>query len=251
MLNAINSNFLRSYQAAGQLGNQTATFNKNDAESNPFAAANTSVEISEEGLALSKVQGSDTDNNVKSDEQQLSPKAQSYLENLRKKYGNYDFIISNDMDASKTVGSTKEYSVMFTAEEIEKMAADEDYAQKAMGQVNSAVDMLKDLSEKDLGEGVKFSQLGVSIDDDGNMKVWAQLEKLSAEQQKRLEEAKEKAAERQQAAEEKAKAEAEPPEDGMPIVFKSADVEASNAEELLTKIFGIKWDEIPEEEVLI
>ncbi|MBQ6006427.1 MAG: hypothetical protein IJL14_09295, partial [Selenomonadaceae bacterium] len=177
--------------------------------------------------------------------------AQSYLENLRKKYGNYDFIISNDMDASKTVGSTKEYSVMFTAEEIEKMAADEDYAQKAMGQVNSAVDMLKDLSEKDLGEGVKFSQLGVSIDDDGNMKVWAQLEKLSAEQQKRLEEAKEKAAERQQAAEEKAKAEAEPPEDGMPIVFKSADVEASNAEELLTKIFGIKWDEIPEEEVLI
>ena len=60
MLNAISANFLRSYQTASQLSNQAtmATANKDVAQSNPLATANTTVEISEEGLALSKVQGS-------------------------------------------------------------------------------------------------------------------------------------------------------------------------------------------------
>ena len=244
MLNAISANFLRSYQTASQLSNQAtmATANKDVAQSNPLATANTTVEISEEGLALSQ--------NV-DDEQKLSAKAQSYLEKLRDKYGDYNFVVSNDMDTTKTLGSDKEYSVMFTTEELEKMAEDDEYAEKVMGQVGNAVDMLKNISEQDLGEGVKFSQLGVSFDSEGNMTLFAQLEKLSDEQQKRFEEAKEKASERQQATEEKAKAEAESEEDVMPVVFKSADVEAANEEELLAKIFGINWDEIPEEEVLI
>ena len=244
MLNAINASFLKSYQSVVQLGNQSMTQSKVDAEQNFITnfTSDTTVEISDEGLnALASSKSND--------EAQLSDKAKSFLENLRKKYGDYDFIVSNDMDTSKTVGSTKEYSVMFTAEEIEKMAADEDYAAKMMGQVGNAVDMLKNLSAKDLGEGVKFSQLGVSFDSDGNMTLYAQLEKLSVEQQERLEAAKEKRAEEQKANEE-AKTE-KSPEDGMPVIFKSANVEASNEEELLTKIFGINWDDIPEEEALI
>ncbi len=244
MLNTISASFLKSYQSVVQFGNQSTTSTKPAAEQNPVAnfMGDTTVEISDEGLnALA--------NSKTNDEAQLSDKAKSFLENLRKKYGDYDFIISNDMDTSKTVGSTKEYSVMFTAEEIEKMAADEDYAEKMMGQVGNAVDMLKNLSEKDLGEGVQFSQLSVSFDSEGNMTLFAQLEKLSTEQQERLEAAKEKRAEEQKANEE-AQTE-KSPEDGMPVVFKSADVEASNEEELLAKIFGINWDEIPEEEALI
>jgi len=240
MLNAINANLLRTYQSAGQLGNQATNLNQPTTESNPFAPANANVEISEEGLALSKVQPID-------DEQKLSAKAQDYLAKLREKYGDYNFVVSNDMDTSKTLGSDKEYSVMFSTEELEKMAADEEYAGEVMGQVGKAVDMLKNISEKDLGEGVQFSQLGVSFDSEGNMKIFAQLEKLTEEQQKRLEEAREKRAEEQK----EAKTDKEPVDDGMPVVFKSADVEAANEEELLTKIFGIKWDEIPEEEALI
>ena len=233
MLNAISTNYLKSYQSVGQFNNQATT--KPAAEKNPveqFTGDAATVEISDEGLNALV-----TSNAVKSDEDQLSDKAKSFLENLRKKYGDYDFIISNDMDTSKTIGSTKEYSVMFTAEEIEKMADDEEYAAKMMGQVGNAVDMLKNLSEKDLGEGVKFSQLGVSFDSDGNMKLFAQLEKLTEEQQKRFEEAKEKRAEEKEKAEE----DKEPVDDGMPISFKCADVEASSEEELLNKVFGIKW----------
>ena len=244
MLNTISASFLKSYQSVVQFGNQSTTSTKPAAEQNPVAnfMADTTVELSDEGLnALA--------NSNTNDEAQLSDKAKSFLENLRKKYGDYDFIVSNDMDTSKTVGSTKEYSVMFTAEEIEQMANDEDYAAKMMGQVGNAVDILKNLSEKDLGEGVQFSQLGVSFDSEGNMTLFAQLEKLSTEQQERLEAAKEKRAEEQKATEEKI--DKASPEDGMPVVFKSADVEASNEEELLAKIFGINWDEIPEEEALI
>ncbi len=244
MLNTISASFLKSYQSVVQFGNQSTTSTKPAAEQNPVAnfMADTTVELSDEGLnALA--------NSNTNDEAQLSDKAKSFLENLRKKYGDYDFIVSNDMDTSKTVGSTKEYSVMFTAEEIEQMANDEDYAAKMMGQVGNAVDILKNLSEKDLGEGVQFSQLGASFDSEGNMTLFAQLEKLSTEQQERLEAAKEKRAEEQKATEEKI--DKASPKDGMPVVFKSADVEASNEEELLAKIFGINWDEIPEEEALI
>ena len=140
---------------------------------------------------------------------------------------------------------------MFTTEELEKMAEDDEYAEKVMGQVGKAVDALKNISEKDLGEGVQFAQLSVSLDSEGNMKFFAQLEKLSEQQQRRFEEAKEKRAEENAKAEEQAKAEEKSKDDGMPVVFKSADIEADSEEELLDKIFGIKWDEIPEEEVLI
>ena len=125
MLNTISASFLKSYQSVVQFGNQSTTSTKTTEAQNPVAnfMGDTTVEISDEGLnALA--------NSETNDEAKLSDKAKSFLENLRKKYGDYDFIVSNDMDTSKTVGSTKEYSVMFTAEELEKMAADEDYAAK-------------------------------------------------------------------------------------------------------------------------
>ena len=233
MTNAISTNYFQQYQTTS-LGKQTATSTAAELNAqNPLAefGADTKVEISDAGR--NALQAS------KGDESQLSAKAQSYLENLRKKYGDYDFVVSNNLDAAQTAGSGKEYSVIFTTEELEKMAEDEDYAQKVMGQVGDAVDMMKGLWEKDLGEGVQFSQLSVTFDSEGNMNLFAQLEKLSAEQKERLEAAAEKRAEEQ----------AE--DDGMPVVFKSADVEASTAEELLNKIFGIDWSKIPDEEAYI
>lgn len=244
MTNAINSSYLMQYQNAGKLGKYAANQNKAVEDANSMAGylADTSVEISDAGIkALVKAQ------TEQSDEQKLSDKAQSYLATLREKYGDYDFVISNDLDTSKTVNSDKPYSVILTAEEIEHMAEDDEYAEKVMGQVGDAVDILKNLSEKDLGEGVQFSQLSVTFDSDGNMKLFAQLEKLSADQKERLEEAREKRAEEKKEAAEKAKADKEPEDDGMPITFKSADVEAEDEEELLAKIFEIDWTKIPAE----
>ena len=247
MLNTIGLNNLLQYQnqKAGALSN--AAQNKTDA--NPVAkySADTVVDISQEGINALE----ESKNAAQTDEQKLSAKAQSYLETLRKKYGDYDFFVSDNMDAAQTAGSSKEFSVIFSTEELEQMAEDDEYAEKVMGNVGKAVDMLKNISEKDLGEGVQFSQLSVSIDDEGNMKLFAQLEKLSEDQAKRLEEAKEKRAEDKKVAEDKSKADNEKHDDGMPVVFKSADVEADSEEELLNKIFGIDWSKIPDEEAYI
>lgn len=241
MLNMISTNYFTQYQNAAQLGKHTTVPNIN-AEKNSSTLSAT-VEISDAGLDALK----NADANVPA-ENKLSDKAKSFLESLRQKYGDYDFMVSDNPDAAQTVGSTKEYSVIFTPEELEKMADDDDYAQKVMGQVGTAVDMLKDLSEKDLGEGVQFSQLSVSIDDEGNMKLFAQLEKLSAEQKERLNAARERRAEESKAEETEDKTD-EP--ELTKILFKGADVEADSAEELLTKIFGIDWNEIAEEEAYI
>ena len=249
MTNSINTNYVAQFGNAdlfGKTANKTAEKNSNA----QFGNAAT-VEISDAGLnALTKLQSTDTDNQT--GETKLSAKAQSYLENLRKKYGDYDFIISDNMDTAQTVGSTKQYSVILTPEELERMAEDDDYAQKVMGNVGKAVDILKDISEKDLGDGVQFSQLSVSFDSEGNMKLFAELEKLSDEQKERLELAKQKRAEQQKATEEKTQS---PDENDQPeltsILFKSANVEADSEEELLYKIFGIDWANIPEEEAYI
>ena len=246
MLNTIGTNYLSPYQKAGFFGmNNSANQSKSNLET---FAEKTIVDISEEGLdALNQSQ-----NAAKTDEQKLSAKAQSYLENLRKQYGDYDFFVSDDLDAAQTAGSSKEFSVIFTTEELEKMAEDDEYAGKVMGNVGKAVDLLKNLSEKDLGEGVQFSQLSVSFDDEGNMKLFAQLEKLSEDQAKRLEEAKEKRAEENKAAEEKSQAtDKDEQADFTKIIFKAADIEADSEEELLTKIFGIDWSKIPDEEAYI
>ena len=245
MLNAINTNYLSQYQKTGNLGLNSANQNKlaNVANFNE----KTIVDISEDGLnALEQSQ-----NTAQTDETKLSAKAQSYLENLRKKYGDYDFFVSDNLDAAQTTGSSKEYSVIFTTEELEKMAEDDEYAEKTMGNVGKAVDVLKNISEKDLGEGVQFSQLSVSIDDEGNMKLFAQLEKLSEEQAARLEEAKQKRAEEKKEAAENNQPPEKEQSDFTQILFKAADIEADSEEELLAKIFGIDWSKIPEEEAYI
>lgn len=244
MANMINTNYFAQYQSTALFGKQNSAANTQvAADKNLLESYGATVELSDEGINALK-----TDEANVSAESKLSDKAKNFLANLREKYGDYDFMISDSPNAADTFGNTKAYSVIFTPEELEKMADDDDYAQKVMGQVGNAVDMLKDLSEKDLGEGVQFSQLSVSIDDEGNMKLFAQLEKLSAEQQERLDAAKERRAEEQknQEAEE---SDAEP--ELTKILFKGADIEADSAEELLSKIFGIDWDEIAEEEAYI
>ncbi|MBR3748125.1 MAG: hypothetical protein IKN27_14320 [Selenomonadaceae bacterium] len=259
MANTINPTYLSQYKNLSAVDKRSTSKNSStatDAAKN-FAGADSSVEISSAGLdALAKLKSDTVDEQSGGgigDESKLSDKAKGFLENLRKKYGDYDFVISNDLDAAQTVGGTKEYSVMLTVDEIEKMADDEEYAEKVMGQVKDATNTLKDLSEKDLGEGVQFSQLSISFDDQGNQKLFASIEKMSADQKERLEVAREKRAEEKKNAEAQAQDKSldEPDEELFSIMFKSADVEADNAEDLLSKILSIKWDEIDEEEAFI
>ena len=255
MANSISNNFMLRYKSAEQLGKSLGKAGKEKAAEakDPLAqfGGSASVELSQEGIALSVQQKNakgDSGSGVKPGEENLSPKAQDYLAKLREKYGDYDFIISDDVEnpLDLTGDGTKRYYVVLSSDEIERMAEDEEYADKIMGQVDKAIGVAEKVSESgQLGEGVSFSKIAVSFDEDGNMKLFAELERASQEQQERLEEAKEKKAEEAKEAEKKEK-EAEE-EESQPLTLQHFRLEASSEEELLEKILGIDWSKVAAE----
>ena len=67
-------------------------------------------------------------------EQKLSEQAKDYLAGLRKQYGDIDFIVAGDGDDEKKLvsQSRKEYTVVMTDAEVERMASDEDFAKEQL-----------------------------------------------------------------------------------------------------------------------
>ena len=258
MANTIGMNYSTLFKSVGTADRRTSSSGKNSSAEKDVVAqygGNYSVELSDSGLnALAQLTKNSVDDsdakNVLVDEKKLSAKAQNLLDKLRDKYGDYDFIIADNVDdpQSLTGQSTKGYSVILSSEEIEKMAEDEDYADKMMGYVDKAVGVIDHLFEESLEEGVQFGSITASIDDEGNMKLFASLEKMTEEQQERFEKLKEKRAEEKEKAESKTDEETDSEKEVETVSAKTAKVEADSAEELLKKIFEIDWDNIEEEE---
>ncbi len=260
MANTIGTNYSMFQKMTGQVGGKRAAGpGKKEAaeERKPFGGFgdDVSVELSGAGLALAAQQKQDVENEAEDDgkmhlaEDKLSDKAKDFLAKLREQYGDYDFFavdrIGDPTDAS--IQGTKAYSVILTTDEIEKMANDEAYAAEVMEKVGSAVDMTKRIEEKgELGEDVRFKHIAITFDNDGNMKLFAELEKMSEKQQERMEAAKEKRAEEKEEADRKKEKEAVGEEKERPMGIKSFKVEASTEEELLEKILGIDWDKVEE-----
>lgn len=173
----------------------------------------------------------------------LSKDAQAVLEKLKSKYGNMDFFVADpdSEDEAKEIMSrgTKEYSVMISSDELEKMAADEDYYNKNINTIDDAVKKSKEINKKfgaesDYGKenGVGISQIGIKVNADGTTSYFVELEKLSDKQKERIENAKEKRAEEKK--EQAAKAQ------------KKTYVQANSLEELEKKIKEIDWDSVKE-----
>lgn len=255
MANTIGLNYANLFQSYGLADKRPASAGKSSVDFKNSAVQsdkNFSVELSDSGLnALANLQTDSVDDATskglfQADEKKLSAKAQAYLDKLREKYDNYDFVIADDVDDPQSFSkqSDKGYSVILSTEEIEKMAEDDEFADKIMGQVDKAAGTLDELSEKSLGEGMEFSSLAAEVDEEGNMKLFASIEKMSEDQRARLEELKEKRAEENKESDSKEDTEKTEPET---FSFKSANVEANSASELMEKIFGINWDDIAEE----
>lgn len=197
----------------------------------------------------------DTTNISAKNEEKLSDKAQELLKKLREKYGEYDFFVGNTEDEHKKLANSgsKEFSVVITADELEKMAADDDYAAKKENEINASVDMCKRICEKygyvEAGEENEDSvgiinKISISIGDDGNMKIFAELEKLSDKQKERIEKAKENKAEEK--AEEKKADKLDHYKKESPNTIKRTTIEASSEEELMEKLGSIDWKKIAE-----
>lgn len=162
-----------------------------------------------------------------STELKLSEKAQKLLQKLRKAYGNMDFMVLAPGGDAKALlaGSTKEISVIFSAEELEKMASDEKYEKEYMNRVQGALRMSDDINKKfgyesafgKNGGNGEITKIGISFNSDGTTSIFAELEKLSANQKERIEKAREE---------------------------KRITVQANSMEDLMEKIRKVDWNTI-------
>lgn len=187
-------------------------------------------------------------------EEKLSSKAQEYLKSLREKYGDYDLLVGNSTDDLKTLSKSgsKEFSVIFSNAEIEKMATDEKYAAEKMQGVEGAVKMCQRICGENgyvsafdamKAGGGTVNKIGIVTDDNGNMKFFAELEKSSDKQKERIEKNREKKAEERKEAEKKASKKS-PYEKEEKDTVKRTTVEAGSMEELIEKIKNIDWNNV-------
>ncbi len=189
-------------------------------------------------------------------EWKLSKNAQKLLEKLRRNYGNMDFLaLTPGADAKALLaGSKKEISVIFSAEELEKMASDEKYEKEYMDRVQGALRMSDEINKKfgfesafgKNGSNSEITKIGISFNSDGTTSFFAELEKSSASQRERMEKAQEER--RTQRKEDAKKAEREKQrqrlEGKADHDMKRTTVQADSVEELLEKIRAVDWDTI-------
>lgn len=145
---------------------------------------NSVIKKSHKRETIQDVQGKQKEPVKKADnnESKLSAKAQEYLNKLREKYKDYDFIITDEDDDKEGLlnKSDKDYSVMISSEEIEKMAKDDEYSNKMLAQMESAIDISKKISD----EYGYIKQMTIDILGDGNIRFLAELvsgKKINAE----------------------------------------------------------------------
>lgn len=173
-------------------------------------------------------------------ETQLSEKAQALLKKLRETYGDMDFFAADFSkgDNAKDILSKagKEFSVILTVEELEKMVSDEKYEKEYMEKVKGARRMSEQVSKEYgaisvSGEAArtKVNKIGISINEDGTTTFFAELEKANQQQRERIESAREeKLAERKNQA-------------GQTMV-----VQADSIKELIERIKEVNWDKAAE-----
>ena len=188
---------------------------------------------------------------------ELSQGAKNLLNEMQKKYGDMDLFVadySSDDEAQKYLSrGSKDYSVLIEPELLEKMAADESVKEKYLGIIDDAKNKIAEVKDEiakqdDTEDGAKkadIKNIGFSVKSDGSVSFFAELEKSSADQKKRIEQAREdkKAQRKEDEKEAKAKKLKEQEEDRV----KRSVVRGDSASELAKNIQAIDWDKVAEE----
>lgn len=143
---------------------------------------------------------------------ELSEAAQNLLKQLKEKYGNMDFFVasySSEEEAQRYLSrGTKEYSVLIEPETLEAMANDENVRKQYEDILSGAGDKLAQLKEELGKDADQVKSFGISIDNEGKVSYFAELDKISESRRNQVEHAKEKRAEEKAKAAKKAKQDA-------------------------------------------
>lgn len=139
-------------------------------------------------------------------EPKLSEKAQKYYEQLKKKFGNYDFILVSEDEKENAKANAGKYAnrfktvVLIDEAKIEKMATDEKYRKQYEGILSGATAQMQQLKTSMEKSGANVKGYGMQVNDNGTTSLFAVLKKSSADQKARIEKkAEEKKAEKKAA----------------------------------------------------
>lgn len=129
------------------------------------------------------------------DTSKLSKDAQDYLEKLKEKYNIADVIVADyhtDEEANALMaGTSKDYAIVITPDLLEKMASEEDTRTKYEEILDTGLGKMENIKEE-LGEDAdKVSKIGMTVDEEGQVKYFAVLDEQREQDAKRMEEQKE------------------------------------------------------------
>ncbi|MDE6914496.1 MAG: hypothetical protein K2P35_12510, partial [Lachnospiraceae bacterium] len=129
-------------------------------------------------------------------EPQLSEKGAKYYEQLKAKYGNYDFILVSKDQKANAEANAAQYAgknktvVLIDEEKIEKMATDSEYRKKYENILSGAQAKIKELA-KSLRNTAGVKGFGIKVNDNGATSFFAAVDKNAKAnykaQQKRME----------------------------------------------------------------
>ena len=117
------------------------------------------------------------------DEPKLSDKAQKVLDELSDKYKNMDFFAGSPNKVKGLMAkSSKEFSVLFSASELEKMANDESYKKEIMEQIDKLGNFAEKINKEfgfnaseDNENNTIASKFGLVLDSNGKISLFAEL----------------------------------------------------------------------------
>ena len=124
---------------------------------------------------------------------ELSEKAAKYYEQLKKKYGNYDFIlVSRDQKENAKANAAKYANgyktvVLIDEDKIEQMATDEKFRKQYEGILSGAAAQIQQLKTSLQSSGAQVKGFGMQVNDGGTLSFFGVLKKSSAEQKARIE----------------------------------------------------------------
>lgn len=123
----------------------------------------------------------------------LSDTAKDYLNSLKAKYGNMEFIVvSKDMKEqvkqnASAYGNANKTVVLIDDEKLERMATDESFRKKYEGIISMAQYQLENAKNALTSSGANVKSFGMSVDDKGNQSFFATVEKSQDLQKERIE----------------------------------------------------------------
>lgn len=126
-------------------------------------------------------------------EPQLSEKAKKYYNDLKKKFGNYDFILVSSKEKENAKANAAKYAngyktvVLIDEEKIERMATDEKYRKQYEGILMGAKTELSQMKASMEKSGANVKGYGMEVNDNGTASFFAVLKKSSADQKARIE----------------------------------------------------------------